>query len=248
MNYYILIAAAVAPELSTLASMISMPVSAVIGGRKVLSGKINDTCVKLLNTGPGIANTVQALTATIEDLRPSLIIQTGCAGAFKESGFHIGDIGIATREIDVYVGIETETGGFPLQDLPFWVISQAHMKIKNSYPVSPTLVELAFNTLQETCAGKRVGLKKGPFVTVPTITATCKTARSLFSRYKAVMENMEGAGSAHVSMHYQIPFLEIRSASNMVGKRDTSLWDLPLAFKRASEAIFELVQKLPHYI
>jgi futalosine hydrolase len=62
------------------------------------------------------------------------------------------------------------------------------------------------------------------------------------------MENMEGAGSAHVSMHYHIPFLEIRSASNMVGKRDTSLWNLPLAFERASEAVFELVCKLTHHI
>ena len=248
MNPYILIAAAVAPELSTLLSMVRMPVSSVIGGRKIFSGEIDGACVKLLITGPGIANTVQALTAVIEDLRPSFIIQTGCAGAFKESGIHIGDIGIATREIDAYVGIETETGGFPLQALPFWVISQKRRKIKNSYPVNSALVDLTFNTLKATCADKHVGLKKGPFVTVPTITATYKTAGSLFSQYKAVMENMEGAGSAHVSMLYHIPFLEIRSASNMVGKRDMSLWDLPLSFERASEAVFELVQKLPHHI
>ena len=248
MNSYILIAAAVASELSTLVSMTKMPVSSIIGGRKVFSGKINGNCVKLLITGPGIANTVQALTAAIENSLPSLIIQTGCAGAFKESGVHIGDIGIATKEIDAYVGIESETGGFPLRALPFWVITQEHRKIKNSYPVNPTLVDLAFNILKETCACKSIGLKKGPFVTVPTITATCKTAESLFSQYKAVMENMEGAGSAHVSMHYHIPFLEIRSASNMVGKRDTSLWNLPLAFERVSEAVFELVCKLTHHI
>ena len=68
MNDYILIAAAVSSELSTLASMLKMPVSSVIGGRKIFSGEINGTYVKLLITGPGIANTVQALTAAIEDL------------------------------------------------------------------------------------------------------------------------------------------------------------------------------------
>jgi len=48
---------------------------------------------------------------------------------------------------------------------------------------------------------------------------------------------MEGSGAAHLSIHYDIPFLEIRAASNMVGKRDRSGWDLPLACRRSNEAV-----------
>jgi len=245
MNSYILIVAAVAQELSKFMGLIKIPVSSIVGGRKIISGQIDGKSVKMMITGPGIANTVQALTAVIEKSRPCLLIQVGCGGAFNESGLHLGDIGIATREIDAYMGIETETGNFPLDELPFPLASYNNINVKNCYPMNTNLVDTAFKTLIKNCADKNIGMGKGPFITVPTITATNRTAKNLYKQFGAIMENMEGTGAAHLSMHYNIPFLEIRSVSNMVGKRDTSLWNLPLAFQRASDTIFELVCKLP---
>jgi futalosine hydrolase len=46
------------------------------------------------------------------------------------------------------------------------------------------------------------------------------------------MEAMEGAASAHVAALYHIPMVEVRSASNFVGERDKSKWDLDLAIER----------------
>ncbi|MFV9645274.1 MAG: hypothetical protein ACNYWU_05565, partial [Desulfobacterales bacterium] len=104
MYNHIIIVAAVYDELSALIDRVEKPVVSKLGGRKIVSGHIGGKSVKLLITGPGIVNAVQALTAAIEDSMPSLIIQTGCAGAFKKSGLKIGDIGIATEEIDVNLG------------------------------------------------------------------------------------------------------------------------------------------------
>ena len=58
------------------------------------------------------------------------------------------------------------------------------------------------------------------------------------------MESMEGSGAAHLALHYNIPFLEIRSASNMVGKRDPGAWNLALAFERGAMAAFAFVHSI----
>jgi len=215
MHTYIIIIAAVYDELSALIDRVEKPVVSKLGGRKIVSGHIEGKSVKLLITGLGIVNAVQALTAAIENSKPLLIIQTGCAGTFKESGLKIGDIGIATEEIDV--------------------------NIKNRYPLDYELANLAFKAIKNGCADKNIGLMKGPFITVSTITATDARAEKLYKLFKPCMEGMEGSGAAHLAIHYDIPFLEIRSASNMVGKRDTRAWNLPLAFERGAMAVFAFV-------
>ena len=99
-----LIIASVYRELSNLIDHVEKPVSSEISGRKITHGYLEHQRVKILTTGPGIVNTVQALTTAIEHSRPAMIIQTGCAGAFTSSGLQIGDIGIATEEIDAQLG------------------------------------------------------------------------------------------------------------------------------------------------
>jgi futalosine hydrolase len=56
------------------------------------------------------------------------------------------------------------------------------------------------------------------------------------------MEAMEGAGAAHVAAHYGLPFLEVRAASNLVGRRDRASWDLDLAFRRATWAVMTILK------
>jgi nucleoside phosphorylase len=313
MHSDIIITAAVYEELSALIDRVEKPVVSKVGKRKIISGHIEGKSVKLLITGPGLVNTVQALTAAIENSMPSLIIQTGCAGAFKESGLKIGDIGIATEEIGADLGIEPENGKGPLNELPFPLLNSHGTEIKNRYHLDHELANLAFNAIQNDefvksrkipfsvipakagiqsfqavaddlpaialaqkrllpqvktsaqarragldsgfhrsddflrihqngLADKNIGLMKGPFITVSTITATDMRAEKLYKQFKPCMESMEGSGAAHLAIHYNIPFLEIRSASNMVGKRDPGAWDLALAFERGAMAVFAFIR------
>lgn len=242
MHNHIIIAAAVYNELSALIDRIEKPVVSKVGGRKIVSGHIEGRPIRFLVTGPGLVNVVQALTAAIEDSRPSLIIQTGCAGAFKESGLKIGDIGIATEEIDVNLGIEAENVDGPLNELPFSLLNSHGLDIKNRYSLDYELANIAFKAIKNDCADKNIGLIKGVFITVSTITATDMRAEKLYKHFKPCMEGMEGSGAAHIAIHYNLPFLEIRSASNMVGKRDLGAWNLTLAFERAAMAVFAFIR------
>jgi futalosine hydrolase len=241
-NSDIIVSAAVEEELSKLIDRIESPVFSIVGGRRITSGYIEGKPVRVLITGPGTVNTVQSLTAAIENTRPSLIIQTGCAGAFRESGLNKGDIGIATEEIDIQLGIEAGNGSLPLNELPFSIIKSSNIDIKNRYPLDIELVNQASETLRKIFEGKSVQVVKGSFVTVSTITATDSRAKDIYKHYSPCMEGMEGAGAAHLAIHYDIPFLEIRSASNFVGKRDRSSWNLPLAFERGALAVLNLIR------
>ncbi|MCJ7615495.1 MAG: futalosine hydrolase [Desulfobacterales bacterium] len=241
-NSDIIVSAAVEEELSNLIDRIESPVFSSAGGRKTTRGYIAGKSVRALITGPGTVNTVQSLTAAIETARPSLIIQTGCAGAFRESGLNIGDIAIATEEIDIQLGIEAENDSLPLNELPFSTIKSNEIDLKNRYPLDIELVNKALETLTKVFEGKSIVVMKGPFVTVSTITATDRRAKDIYKHYSPCMEGMEGAGAAHLAIHYDIPFLEIRSASNFVGKRDRDSWNLPLAFERGALAVLNLIR------
>jgi len=243
-NSDIIVSAAVEGELAKLVACIESPVLSIAGGRRITRGYIEGKPVRALITGPGVINTVQSLTAAIENARPSLIIQTGCAGAFRKSGLNIGDIGIATEEIDIQLGIETEDGSFPLKELPFSIIKSNSIDIKNRYPLDIEFVNQASETLRKFFEEKRIGLINGPFITVSTITATSSRAKDIYKQFSPCMECMEGAGAAHLSIYYDIPFLEIRSASNFAGKRDRNSWNLSLAFERGALAVLNLIRHL----
>ncbi len=83
----------------------------------------------------------------------------------------------------------------------------------------------------------------GNFITVSTITATPRRTHALYNAFSPCMESMEGAAAAHVASLYNIPFLEIRAASNLVGIRDKSLWNIPLAVSRTCLALTALFKK-----
>ncbi len=243
-NNYILISAAVQKEIEFLKSFLLNPKVSVISNHEVTTGKINNKDVMLVATGPGVVNTAHALTVVIEKLKPALIIQTGCAGAFENSGMTKGDVGIATCEIDIQTGIETEKIDSDIPTpLSFSIISKNDVDIFNNFPTDNKISEKALTILS---GNIKIPNKVvyAPFITVSTITATNSRARDIYDAFKPCMESMEGSSAAHISFIYDIPFIEIRSASNIVGKRNKSQWDLPLAFKNSNIAVLEFVNAI----
>ncbi len=237
-HVHILVSAATEGESAPFTGMMEKPVKTVTGGREVVSGVLEGIQVRIIRTGPGLVNTVQALTAAIEAGKPDLVIQAGCAGTFREAGMKIGDIGIASEEIDAHLGIEPEDGETGLGILPFPLVKQ---KYTNRYPIDPDLADFAFAILE---AAYGTAVKKGPFITVSTITATDESAAHLHEMHGAIMENMEGSGAAHLALHYGLKFLEIRSASNLTGKRERESWELDQAFTKSALAVKTCIKGL----
>lgn len=244
---YILITAAVEGELAGLEAMLSSPEEACIGRRRIVSGRLENRPVRLLTAGPGVINTAQALTSAIENDRPSLIIQTGCAGAFRPSGIRIGDIAVAVEIIDIHSGIEAEKEGEGLDPLPFPLMTLKGRKIRGRYLLDHSLAQHAYDILNPRFSRQGINVAKGRFAAVSTITATDMRAEKLYRCFHPCMEEMEGAGAAHVALHYDIPLVAVRAASNIVGKRKRAEWNLPLAFERAGEAVRACCKALKHF-
>jgi futalosine hydrolase len=250
----ILIAAAVDDEIALLIKYFQRPREGRIGGRKIIYGKIAGNEVAALVTGPGIVNCVQSLTCAVETVKPVMIIQTGCAGAFRQSGLGVGDIGIADHETDVYLGLEPSD---PQQaadrsclqlvnELPFPIMIKGDTAYKNHYPSDMDLVNRAFELIANSF-GEPVNIKKGPFITVSTITATDQRANLLYYLFKPCMESMEGSAAAHLCLYYDLAFLQIRGASNLVGNRNRNDWLIPQACDRACRAVYEIIRNFhPH--
>ena len=239
----LLVLAAVFEELSFLLQQTNHLVPQTISGRPLWQGKLSHCPFWILQGGPGVVNSAQALTAAIETLHPQLVIQIGCGGGFKKSRIEIGDIAIATEEHDVQTGIESEHERYPLHSLPFPLIQQPNQEnLITHYPFNQSLISQCFSIITQNSPASNV--LKGPFITVSTITARDHTADTLFNYYQAIIESMEGSSAAHVCMHYGIPFIEIRSASNFVGKRTRSDWNIPLASENVSKAAIKIIKNV----
>jgi len=233
----LLIVAAVPEELASLAADLRDGRESVVGGRRIREGQLHGIPVRLLASGPGMANAVHATTVAVESKRPRGILNIGCAGAFTAAGLDVGDVALASAAVDFHLGLEPVDGGIVPDPLPFPVLPEANGEISERpgwYSCDSKWLRGANEALSST-TDFRIGI--GPILTVSTVTTSDERAAALFSRFQPVMEGMEGAGVAHVAAVYGIPFLELRSAANRVGRREREGWNLPLAFERCDEAI-----------
>lgn len=235
-DHYILVITAVASEMQDVMDCLESGRDRMIGNRSIRCGRISGIPVRLIVTGPGMGNTIQGITACVENARPDLMIQTGCGGGFRQSGVDIGDVVVAASEVDIHLGIESDETSKVLQDLPFSVFSRNGTDFKGLYPLNAEMAEKAFLALQHAYAPQSIGVFKGLFITGSTITGNEQRANALYSAFSPCIESMEGSGAAFLSHYYQIPLIEIRCASNFVGRRDRSKWSLSLACSRAGES------------
>ncbi len=203
-------------------------------GHRLYSGHIGQKNYDLLITGPGVFNAVLAFTAYLEqlasNLNPSLVVQIGIAGVFKETGLSVGDLAIATSDRYLHTGVESNC--IKNGPLPFELIQEAPLSCKGMYPFHETQVDHLFQALCRRAKSQGIEIGKGPFITVSTITSSSETADQIYKRFSSIMEAMEGAASAHVATVYDIPMIEVRAASNFAGDRNKSNWNFDLAIEQ----------------
>lgn len=236
----LLIVAAVDGELAGLTADFRETARGTVGGRSIRTGELHGVPVTLLVSGPGAANAIHGAAVAAERERPRGILNIGCAGAFAEAELGVGDVAVGTEAVDLHLGLEAADGGIVPEPLPFSVLpgeNTAEIGPPGRYPCDPVWHGAAMDALAREWEGSGVRAGRGPVLTVSTVTTTDRRAAALFRRLRPVMEAMEGAGAAHVAALYGIPFLEIRAAGNLVGRRDRETWNLPLAFRRCGEAV-----------
>lgn len=203
-----------------------------------LTGVTMDTAAGELHVFDGGPGPVAAAlsTASLLAVGPEydLVVSAGIAGGFRGRA-EIGDVVLADQVIAADQGVMTDEGFSTLRDLGL-----------------PGEGGYALGNLEH-----RARLASGPYrllagdvLTLSSMTGTDARAAELAARYpRAVAEAMEGYGVIEATRRScertgrDIPFAEIRSVSNIIGRRDRSTWNIPLAFSALADAMSTLLNE-----
>ncbi len=180
-----------------------------------------------LVTGIGIINSAIFLTKALLENKIKGVINLGIAGSFNEDRFPVGEVALVKEEIWGEFGVKEnkilscKKLGFPLGIL-------GKEKIWNRISLDP---EKNKNKL-----GLRVNIKKKAIsLTVSTVTGDLEGEKILKENFSPDIENMEGFSLAWVCKLMNLPFLEIRVISNLVGEKRKETWNLKGALKKLKE-------------
>jgi futalosine hydrolase len=203
-----------------------------------LSGVTLDTAagsVQVFDGGPGpVAAALSTAALLAAGAKYDLVVSAGIAGGFRGRA-EIGDLVLADHVIAADQGVMTDEGFSTLRDLGL-----------------PGEGGHAVGNLEH-----RARLASGPYrlltgdiLTLSCMTGTDARAAELASRYpRAVAEAMEGYGVIEATRRSldrtgrDIPFAEIRAISNIIGRRDRSTWNIPLAFGALADAMSTLLNE-----
>ncbi len=212
------------------------------GRRDLFRGSLYGIPVALMHSGVGKANAAAAVGTLLEKLKPSLVIATGVAGAFAESGLDVGDLALATEEIYGDEGAITPEGFLDMKALGFALVQRAGRRHFNTFPFDGPTLETVRPVLERYAEAAKVRFAAGPFVTVSTGSGTDAAAHQMAQRTGGICENMEGAALAQICALYGTPAIEIRGISNRAGDRDLSRWDVRKGAEAAQYALCDLFQ------
>jgi futalosine hydrolase len=202
-------------------------------------GEINGKKVVTAVVGIGKANSAGGVTALVLRHAPRIVIITGCAGAYPESGLETGQLALAASEVFGDEGVLTCEGWKGLEEIGISVLERKGTRYFNEIPLSFSLAEQAI----QLASALDLPLRRGRFITVSTCSGTSSRGRELFRLFGGLCENMEGAAAALVAMQYGIDCLEVRGISNLVEDRDLSRWNIQLAVEQAQRFVYRYIER-----
>lgn len=176
-----------------------------------------------LSTGVGMTQTAYQLTKALRT-KYDLVINAGIAGSFYR-GIIIGEVVHVVSENLVEMGAEDGEDFLTFEKLG---LPGKTIFSNSSHLNTPTLDEL----------------KKVMGATVNKVHGNESNISNLLKLYDVEVESMEGAAVAMVCEQEQIPYLQIRSISNYVTKRNKDAWDIPLAIKNLNATLIKIINEL----
>jgi len=191
-----------------------------LGGRRLL----------LAVTGVGLVNTAMAAGRLLvrDDIKG--VINLGIAGAHDIEAFPLGSVAFAWRETWPEYGLLDEDGRVDPKAIGFPLGEAGGNLIWNRIKLNPV------NDAKSMCLMLGEKWKRASSISVNSVTGDTSRAGWLKTRYSGDVENMEGFALAYAAVQAGLPFLEVRTISNMVGSRLEGDWDIKRALK-ALEAV-----------
>ena len=197
---------------------------------KKQNNKINNIEFSFFYTGVGSMISCFFLTQLLAKRQFDYVFQVGIGGSFSKI-FNLGDAVIISKEFLADLGVKENNLWTDVFDLGF---AKANAK-----PFSnKALINKYCKKINQTKTLTAVG------ITVNTITTNSSIKNLYIKKYNAQVESMEGAALHYVCNNLNIPYIQIRGISNMVGERNKQKWQIKKAIENSNQLAYELLCQL----
>jgi len=190
--------------------------------------------IELLVGGVGIMSTAWTMAKWISvNDKPDIAINAGIAGSYLEI-YPVGSVVMPVSDCFADAGIE--------DDDKFISLHEAGLTGKDEFPFKNGYI-MSENRISEEM---KVIMNPVTAITVNTATGSAATRRRMADRYNPGIETMEGAAFFYICAKENIPFISVRSISNIVEQRNRSRWNIALAIDNLAfkfEEVFNILNK-----
>ncbi|MDB5202544.1 MAG: hypothetical protein JWQ27_1953 [Ferruginibacter sp.] len=175
----------------------------------------------ILITGVGCPETMYQLTKRLHQIDYDMVVQAGIAGCFNEAD--LGQVFLIERDLFADLGIREQGRLLSLFDMGF--ADKDHFPFSDGWLINPELRQ------------RFPGLPQRKGITVNTVGEDEEATRFYLEKFQPAIESMEGAALHYICLREEVPFIQIRSTSNMVGERDKTKWKMKQAIEKLNEAL-----------
>lgn len=204
----------------------------VIAGCEFHQGELNSKQVILTKSGIGKVAAAVATTLLLEKFQPDTIINTGSAGGYDKS-LNVGDIVIST-EVRFH-DVDVTAFGYEIGQMA---------QLPAAFTADKKLIEIAQQAAQSLDSLKVI---RGLICTGDIFMANPKKAEIARNNFPTMAAcEMEAAAIAQVCYQFKVPFVIIRSLSDIAGKSSELSFEqyLPVAAKNAAILVEAILERL----
>lgn len=196
------------------------------------TGTLNNVEIVLLQSGIGKVNAAIGATLLIDNFQPDYVINTGAAGGFP-GDLKVGDI-VISKEV-IHHDMDCTVFGYKIGQVPGMPASF----IANEKLIA--LAEKSVHQLTDLQTKKATILTGDQFMNNAEATNKIK---ELFPAAEAV--EMEGAAIAQTCYQFNIPFVVIRSISDIAGQENAVEYQefVEIAAVNSAKMVTEMVREL----
>lgn len=199
-------------------------------GNKNFHLKINQFEIDILITGPGINNTAYYMGNMFANHTFDICLNAGICGSFNRS-IAIGEVVNIQTEAFAQLGAED---GNEFIDIFKLQLMEDHFPFKNEKLMNENIINLK-------CLR---GIKKVDGITVETVPGNERSILQIKERLNPDVESMEGAAFFNACLLNNVPFLQLRSVSNYVERRNKENWNIPLAVSNLNNLLIQLLNEV----
>ena len=223
---------AMEPEVAILKAKLKNCETSTQAGFTFFQGQLDDNDVVIVQSGIGKVAAALATAILIDKFQPDYVVNTGSAGGF-DAELKVGDV-VVSSEVR-YHDVDVTAFGYEIGQLP---------GNPAAYIPHQVLVAAAKEGIAQLA---NIQAKVGLITTGDTFMTKdddIAKARANFPTMAAV--EMEGAAIAHTCHQFKLPFVIIRSLSDIAGKESPTSFDeyLETASVNSSQLVINMINAL----